>query len=396
MFKKDPIKKIKILRFILSIVALLFIFFLGFSLGVSKNLPTKYELVNKEAKTEKIDFSLFWKVWDYLHNNYLRTLNDKELFYSSIKGLVAGAKDPYSSFLTPKETSIFTEDMEEEFFGVGIEISAQDSKIIIIAPLKDSPAEKAGLKSQDQILAVDQKSTEGASLLEVVSWIRGKQGTEVELLIKRNGWSEPKKFKIRRYKISVESVKTKISDNLAYIQIHQFSEKTYSLVERFAQEILSKKPKGIILDLRQNPGGYFQAAVDITSLFIEKGVIVYEKGKSGQKRAYKTNKDPILKDFKVVILIDNGSASASEIIAGAFKDYGRATLIGEKTFGKGVMQVWETFSDGSSLVLTTAFWLTPKKQEIDKKGIEPDIILQSEKKDCSLKDQVCQKARELL
>jgi len=391
-FKKSP-KRILLLS---GVVLFLLSFVLGFFVGAQRNIPLRYELINKEPKVKKIDFSLFWEVWDKIHYNFLHAADDKNLFYSSIKGLIAGTNDPYSAFLTPKETEMFTENMEEEFYGVGIEIGVRDGKIIVISPLANTPAEKVGLLSGDEIVAVDGKPTENQSLMEVVSWIRGKKGTEVILSIKRKGWREPKDFKIKRAKIENESVKTRLLGDILYIKIVQFSEKTYPLFYQALSQSVNKDLSGVIIDLRQNPGGYFQAAVDIASLFIEKGPIVFEKDKAGNLKDYQATKKPIFKDYSVVILVDSGSASASEILAGALKDYNKAIVIGEKTFGKGVMQSWERFNDGSSLILTTAYWLTPKKHQIDGKGITPDVIIKSEDKSCSDKDKVCQKAIELL
>jgi len=387
----------KFLKFVFILFFILFIFFLGFGLGRgSQSDEISYQLINKEAKVENLDFNLYWQIWDSLHKNFLHAVNDKDLFYSSIKGLVAGTGDPYSAFLDPEETKIFSQDMGEEFSGVGIEVTTKDGKVVIVSPVKGGAAEEAGIKPNDEILSVDGKSVEGHNFMEVISWIRGKEGTQATITIKRSGWPEPKDFKIKRYKITIDSAKWQFFDNIAYIQIIQFSEKTYSLVNQASQEILDRHPQGIILDLRHNPGGYFQASVDIASLFVEKGPLVFEKDKSGQTKAYSAKGKASLKDYKLIVLIDSGSASASEILAGALKDYGRAELLGEKTFGKGVMQTWETFDDGSSMVLTTAFWLTPKRYEIDKKGIQPDIIISSDKTDCSADDKVCQKAKELI
>jgi len=393
-FKKRII--LRVFKVFLFLFSFLFVFILGFGLGISKS-SNYYELINKDlGKPQTLDFSLYWEVWDNIHKYFLNSFSDKNLFYSSIKGLVAGLNDPYSQFLNPDESKIFSQDMEEEFSGIGVELTKKDGKTIVVAPLKGGEAEKSGIKPLDEIVAVNGEPIEGLNLTEVLTLIRGKENTEVVLTIKRQGEEKTRDFKIKRYKIKIESLKWKFFDNIAYIQISQFSEKTKELADKAVKEIIERKPKGIILDLRHNPGGYFESAIDIASLFIENGPIVYERNKEGTERKYEARGDALLKDYKVVVLIDSGSASASEILAGALKDYNKATIVGEKSFGKGVLQNWESFKDGSSLVLTIARWLTPKKAEIDKQGVVPDIKISSEKTDCSLEDKVCFKAKELI
>ncbi len=393
--QKKTLRK-KVLVWTLGILFVALVFSAGFVLGSWSKVSVQYRVINRESPIQDLDFSLFWQVWEKIHSDFLLTVNDKKLFYGSIKGLVEGTGDPYSAFLTPRETKMFAENMEEEFYGVGIEITAQNGKIVIVSPLPGTPAEQAGLLSQDEIVAVDGRSTEGRSLLEVVSWIRGQKGTEVVLTIRREGWEAPREFRIKRAKIEIESVRSRWLGKVLYIQVVQFSDKTFPLFWGKAKEGLNEQTAGLIIDLRQNPGGYFQTAVDIASLFVSKGPIVYERNKKGELKAYNPTQKSLLKDVPVVVLVDRASASASEILAGALKDYQKATIIGERTFGKGVIQSWERLADGSSLILTTAYWLTPKKHKIDKQGIVPDIIIRSDKKDCSAEDKVCQKALELL
>ena len=391
------IRKKIALKIILGILAIAFIFTLGFSAGWGSSSGLKfYQVINKERKVENLDFSLFWKTWDTIHSSYLHQYNNKTLFYSAIKGLVAGLDDPYSAFLDPEETELFSEDMKEEFGGVGIEITMRDNKIVVVSALKDSAAEKTGLKTGDEIVKVDNKDTQNEALMKVLTWIRGEAGTKVKLQINRVGWAEPKEFELTRYNIKIESVKWHFENDLVIIQISQFSDQTTTLVNQAADEILQKKPKGIILDLRNNAGGLLESSVQIASLFIEKGAVVYERDNKKQDKGYEVTGEAKLKDFPLMVLVNNGSASASEILAGALAFYKKGTLIGEKTFGKGVMQSWDSYPDGSSLILTIAYWLTPGKVQIDKKGINPDIIINSDKIDCGNDDAVCQKAKELL
>lgn len=385
------------LKIILIILAVAFVFSLGFSLGWGTSSGLKlYQIINKERKVENLDFALFWRVWDKIRSTYLYKYDDKNLFYSSIKGLVAGLNDPYSSFLDPSETKLFNEDMKEEFGGVGIEITMRDNKIVVVSALKNGVAEKAGIKTGDEIIKVDGKETKGQALMKVLTWIRGEVGTKVKLEINRVGLDEPQEFELTRYNIKIESVKWDINNDVAYVQISQFSEQTTILLNKATEEIIEKKPKGIILDLRNNPGGLFDSSIQIASLFIEKGVVVYERDNKNNDKGYEVTGAAKLKDFPLVVLINNGSASASEILAGALAYYKKGILVGEKTFGKGVMQSWDSFSDGSSLILTVAYWLTPGKIEIDKKGISPDVKIISEKTDCSNEDMVCKKAKEII
>jgi len=400
---KKPAKDLRKLRrklalkISLILITVAFIFTIGFGVGFgSASGINLYQIINKNYSGKTIDFAEFWQVWDAIHNNYLHKFDDKTLFYSSIKGLVSGLNDPYSSFMDPSETKLFTQDMQEQFGGVGIEITAKDNKIVVVSILSDSPAKSVDMKTGDQIVSVDDKATDGHALMEVLSWIRGTAGTKVKLEMNREGWSEPKEFEFTRYNITVQSVNYKIDNNIAYIQITQFSDNTTSLVQKAALDIVAKNPKGIILDLRNNPGGLFDSAVDIASLFIEKGVVVYEQDKNGNNTPVDVKGDAKLKDFPLVILVNGSSASASEILSGALAYYDKGTLVGEKTFGKGVMQSWDSFSDGSSLILTVNYWLTPAKVGIDKQGITPDITIKSDKTDCGNDDVVCKKAKEII
>ena len=252
------------------------------------------------------------------------------------------------------------------------QIGIRNNKFVIIAPLDSSPAQKAGLKSGDGILKINGKEIDGLSLNNVIGQIRGKKGTKVTITILRNNIT--KDYEVTRNLIKVKSVSWELKqDNIAYMKISQFGSDTSALAQKYADEIVAKSPKGIILDLRNNPGGYLDAAVDVSSLFILQGVVVIEEGKDGNRNEYKTTLKPKFSNFKVVVLIDGGSASASEIVAGAISDAKKGILIGEKTFGKGSVQDLEDLKDGSALRLTVAHWLTPTGKQINGVGISPDI-----------------------
>ncbi|OGD57110.1 hypothetical protein A2V71_01595 [Candidatus Berkelbacteria bacterium RBG_13_40_8] len=369
----------KLPKIIFLIVFALFFYFLGYLVG-HKNLifeqHYKPVIANKELmKPRSVDFGIFWEAWDKVMENYVGSPDPQKMVYGAVAGMVEALGDPYSAFMEPGATKTFLEDLSGEISGIGAEIDLRDGKLLIISPLADSPAEKAGLKPQDQILKINDEVTDNMTLEEAISKIRGKAGSKVTLTIMRSDWKEPQQIEITREKIQIKSVKWEMKpDNIAYIQINQFGDDTTDLMKQAVQEINAKNPRAIILDLRSNPGGYLDSAIDVGSLFIPKGsVVVKEKDKNGQINEEKTTLDPILEKYKIIVLINGGSASASEIVAGALRDAGRATLVGEKTFGKGSVQNLEELSGGATLRITTAEWLTPKGRAIDETGLAPDI-----------------------
>lgn len=370
------------------IIVFAFIFFaFGYVTGhqnlvFEKNLKPK--VINTELlKPRSVDFSLFWETWNKINSEYVGTPDYQNMVNGAVKGMVDGLGDPYSSFMTSSETKSFMEDLSGEISGIGAQIDSKDGKLMVVAPLADSPAEKAGLKPQDLILKINDESTENLPLDQAISKIRGDAGSQVKLLIMRNGWVEPKEFNITRAKITIKSVKWEMKpDNIAYISVSQFGDDTDDLMNQAAKDIDSKNPKAIILDLRSNPGGYLESAVKMTGLFVDKGsVAVKEKDKNGDIKEEKTTNDPILKKYKVIVLIDGGSASASEIVAGALQDLRGVTLIGTKTFGKGSVQNLEEIKGGATLRITIAKWLTPNDRAIDGVGIEPSIKVELTEED---------------
>ena len=356
-------------------------YFAGYLIGhknfvFEKNYHPK--LVNLELKKPpEVDFSIFWKTWQMVADKYVGAYSTQKLVYGAIKGMVEALGDPYSTFLEPSENQRLLEDLSGEVEGIGAELSEKDGKIIVITPLVDSPAWKAGLKAQDQILGIDGEDASTMTLDQAVSKIRGQAGTEVTLLIDRQGFISPQEIKIQRERIVVSSVKWEMLGEIGYLKIIQFGDDTSSLAQKAAKEIALKKPKAVILDLRNNPGGYLDASIDVASLFVPNGsVIVKEEYKDGHQDELKTTLEGILKDDKVIVLINEGSASASEIVAGALQDLRGATLVGKKTFGKGTVQELEDIDTEAFLRLTVAKWLTPKDKAIDKEGIKPDIEIE--------------------
>ncbi len=322
-----------------------------------------------------VDFDLYWELWDDLKQKYVDKdgLNDKKMFYGSLAGLAASLGDPYTTFMNPQEYKEFEDGMAGTFEGIGAEVGIKDDIITVVAPLSGMPAENAGIKAGDRILAVNGTSTLGMSVNEAVNMIRGPKGSKVTLTIYRKGFKETKDYDIIRDVIYVKSVKTTMrEDGIFVIEVGSFNDDTNDLFSQAVTEALSKTPKGIILDLRSNPGGYLDGAIDMASEWVSNGPVVKERLSDGSEDSYNAVGLPRLKGYKTVVLVDGGSASASEIVAGALQDYGAAKLIGTKTFGKGSVQSMEKLSDGSSLKVTVAKWLTPNGRSINDEGIEPD------------------------
>jgi len=373
-------------KYYLFLLLILVVFVGGYILGRQTNpvldvkiKDTNGQVYNKDAKpaflSKNLDFELFWETWDIIRENYLRQpVNETEMLYGAMAGSVASLGDPHTVFFDPETTQKFTDELNGTFDGIGAEIAMKNDRVTVVAPLPDSPAEKAGLLPGDKIYAIDGEDTTGVSLDYAVSKIRGPQGTEVVLTISRDGWTEVKEIKITRNKIKIESVKwTMLKDNVAHLELRYFNEDTSAAFAKAVMEIVDKNPRGIIFDLRNNPGGFLDTAIEVASEWIEEGPVTFERTADGKLKEHDAIGQARLKDFFTVVLVNEGSASGSEIVAGALKDYGLATLIGEKTFGKGSVQTLFSLRDGSSIKLTIAEWLTPHENTIDKEGIEPDI-----------------------
>lgn len=372
-------KKYKGLVIILLAVIVFGSFGSGFYLGKNKQSASKQLALSDQTTTateDNFDFNLYWEAWDALRSNfvYKNKIKDKDMFYGSIKGLAGAMNDPYTVFMTPTETKEFSNDMAGTFEGVGAEVGMRNELITIIAPLAGMPAEKAGVKAGDKIYAIDGKSTIGMTVDEAVKAIRGKKGTIVTLTLIRDKENTPREIKIERGIIVVKSVAvTYRSDGIAVIKVSNFNDDTTDLFNKAVKEILVKKPKGIILDLRNNPGGYLDTAVSMASEWVKAGPVVLEQFGDGKRNEYNALGNPRLGDYKTVVLVNGGSASASEIVAGALRDYKKATLMGEKTYGKGSVQTIQDLSDGSSIKITIATWMTPNGDFINEKGLLPQV-----------------------
>lgn len=340
----------------------------------------KKEIIDKsdtKITSTDINFNLFWQVWETLTKQAVeQPISEKDLFYGALAGMTASIGDPYSIFLNPEQTKEFNNDINGTFDGIGAEIDIKDDNLIIVSPLPKSPAESAGLLPNDRILAINDIDTKNLSIDAAIKQIRGEKGTNVKLTILRNEL-ETKEYNIIRDTIKIESVEVTMKSfndkKLAKIKINSFNPDTSKIFNEEIQDILLEKPDGIILDLRNNAGGLLSESVEVASAFIKSGNIVVEKSNNNQQKEYKANGNAQLEGYKVVVLINNSSASAAEIVAGALQDAGVATLVGETSFGKGSVQDYQQFADGSSLKLTVAYWYTPKMRCINKEGITPDF-----------------------
>jgi len=376
----------------------------GYRLSQPRFLDFKIDRTQPAGK-ENIDMSLFWKVWDMLGTSYYdkSKLNPGKMVEGAISGMVASLGDPYTVYLPPEENKVVEEDLEGSFGGVGIQIGFKGKQMAVIAPLPNTPAEKAGVKAGDFILAIkDEKkkidrSTGDLSLPEAVQLIRGEPGSEVTLTLLRDGKEEPLEVKLTRADIAVPSVVLSFEGEkkeIAYLQLLKFGGETDTEWTKVVSQITAGQIKGIVLDLRNNPGGYLQEAVDIAGDFLPKGTVAVYQEVNGNKEGLKTSRSPRLQNYPVVILVNEGSASASEILAGALRDELGIKIIGEKTFGKGTIQEPRTVNGGAGLHITIAKWLTPKGEWVNEKGLTPDIEIENDP--ATTKDEQLEKAIEIL
>ncbi|OIP03605.1 hypothetical protein AUK18_01625 [Candidatus Beckwithbacteria bacterium CG2_30_44_31] len=372
----------------------------GFRLGNDK--------IEKSLDKSEIDLGLFWQVWDKLGESYLikENLKPKEMVWGAIKGMTASLGDPYTVFLPPEDNQSTKEELNGAFEGVGIELGFKDKTLIVVAPLAGMPAEAAGIKAGDYIFHIKDElkgadtETTDMSLPEAVKLIRGKKGTEVALTVLHEGETETKVIKLKRDTIVIKSVALEWQGegkNAAWLKLSRFGDRTQSEWDEAVSEILKHNQlKGIILDLRNNPGGYLNGAVALASEFLKPGLIVVkQESAKGETETFSVTKAGRLLTQPLVVLVNKGSASSSEILSGALRDNQRAKLIGEKTFGKGTIQEALDVAEGAGLHVTTAKWLLPLGQWVNEtKGITPEIEVQDDK--TTAKDEVMEKALENL
>jgi len=393
MSQPKPILSI-IQKFILAIILIVISGNIGYRMG-QKNLSLsdlqikKVLVKSSPPPNQNVDFTLFWSVWDKLEQKYLdkTKFDPQKMVYGAIQGMVASLGDPYTLFLPPKENNDFKTDLAGSFEGIGAQLGIKDEKIVVISPLKGHPAEKAGIKSGDFIVKVNDEETIGWTVPQAVTKIRGAKGTTVKLSIARESLALPFEVNVTRDTIIVKSVEYETKNlqsdcktdcaKVGYLKLSRFGDQTNDewnkAVTLAKKDLPDANFRGVILDLRNNPGGYFQSSIYVASEFIKSGIVVIQENSDSTKETFSVNRLGSLLNTKLVVLINQGSASAAEIVAGALRDNNRGQLVGEKTFGKGSVQTPEDLPDGSGLHITTARWIMPKGEWINGTGIKPDI-----------------------
>ncbi len=373
------------------ITAVIALFYIGFLVGNIQGMRSSVpvgepHVVNQgdlsQIFVDDIDFLQFWQVWNLIKDNYVeRPISEADLFYGALEGMLSGLGDPYSIYFDPEAADQFNADLGGTFYGIGAEIGLAEAYlseqyIEVVQPLAGSPAEFAGISAGDLILAVNGESTDGWSVTEAVMAIRGDIDTPVVLTIARAGVESSFDIEIIRGEITIDSVEWEIRDDgIAVIDIYMFNEDTVPLFQEAAQEILEAGVDDLVIDLRNNPGGLLGAAISVASYWVDGDIVVIERVQGVETSLY-ANGAARFANMNTVVLVNGGSASGSEILAGALQDYGSATLIGEQTFGKGSVQEFHTFDDGSAVKITVAEWLTPFGRSINAIGIIPDIIVE--------------------
>lgn len=355
--------------------------------SVAPNIVRRFVETPKSEVVDAADFGKFWEVWKRLEKSYVdpTKLDYAQMTWGAMEGLAQSLGDPYTQYLPPKENKAANEDLNGSFFGVGIELGYKEGTLAVVSPINNSPAEKVGVRAGDLILKIRDEAksldvdTRGMSLPTAVSHIRGDKGTEVVLTLYRDGEAKEFEVSIIRDEIVVPSVELsfveKNGQSYAHLQLHRFGGRTDREWGEKVNEIIAKRPAGVVLDLRNNPGGYLDGAVYVASEFLSSGVIVKQEGrKSGE--TYSVNRNGSLISVPLVVLINKGSASASEIVAGALQDNKRAKIVGEQSFGKGTVQEVQDLSDGSSLHVTVAKWILPSGSWIGEKGVTPDMVVE--------------------
>lgn len=397
-------KKIFLTVVILTIVVS--IFFVGYFVGIKKQqqitLAQKLPINTEVGKPQNADFKIFWDVWNKINQKYVDGSgpSDQTKIYGAISGLVASLGDPYSVFFPPKESKYFNSEIRGNFEGVGMEVGMRDKTLTVIAPLKGTPAQRAGVRAGDKIIKIDGTITAGLSVDKSVDLIRGKKGTTVTLMVIRKDSEKPIEIKIIRDTINIPTIKTETrKDGIFVITLYSFTADSANLFRGAIKEFVKSRDSKLIIDLRNNPGGYMESAIDMASWFLPSGkIVVEEKTRDKKIKKYRSKGYNIFnKNLKVVILINQGSASAAEILSGALSEQGVATLVGTRSFGKGSVQELLPITSGTSLKITIAKWLTPKGISISKNGLTPDVKVEFTKKDFKAgKDPQLEKAVEIL
>lgn len=398
--------KRKLIKITITILSIVVIFGTGFFLGLNKHMQAEElkAFLGKENSLEtQADFAPFWKVWNAIDQKYpdASKITNEDRVFGAISGLVESLDDPYSQFFEPEEAKSFKEEISGNFSGIGTEVGIKDGMLTVIAPLVNTPAYKAGILSGDKILKIDDKITTGLSLDEAIKLIRGEKGTQVVLTVLHLGEKTPIEIKIIRDIINIPTIDTKIEkDKIFVISVYNFSANSANLFRNAIRKFTGAKTNKLIIDLRGNPGGYLSAAIDMASWFLPGGKTVAIEDFGGEKdqKLYRSSGYNIFNDkLRLVILIDEGSASASEILAGALRDHKRAIIVGAQSYGKGSVQEVISVTPTTLFKITVAKWLTPLGKSINDKGLTPDYEIKNVKIDLEAgKDAQMEKAFEIL
>lgn len=393
---------------LLTLTLILLSFLIGWHLGNRGTPPENARPTinftlsnNTPPQNVNLDFKLFWDVWNLVSRSYVdkAAVDPQKMYFGAIQGMVSSLGDPYTVFLPPSSQKASKEELGGSFEGVGIQLGFnKDKRLTVIAPLKDTPADKADIKPGDMIIKIGDKDTTNVSLPEAVELIRGPRGTEIALEIYREGEKSTRNFTLKRDTIVVKSVEMEVKTTpkgkkITVIKLARFGEKTFDEWDAIISSVLSSSPEGVVLDIRNNPGGFLEGAVYIASEFLNSGNVVIQEDGEGNRQTPPVDRIGKLTKLPLVVLINKGSASASEIVAGALQDSKRARLIGESSFGKGTIQSTQDLPDGTGIHITTAKWLTPNGHWIHNIGLTPDIVVSSG--DDETKDPQLDKALEL-
>lgn len=369
---------------LLALLLAMTIFVAGFGVG-RYVMPSRERLVDDVAAKYEAQFRIFWEAWRIIEDEFYseKGLDYQAMIYGAVRGMVASLGDPHTAFLTPAQADLLTQDLQGSFGGIGVTISAtEDGYLQVVRLLPGGPAEDSTLKPGDTILEVDGTSIKGMDMMQAISLIRGPEGTVVRLLVRHVADGSLEEVVFTRARIQIPTVESKMLDNdIAYLRLWEFNDRAASLVRERLQSLLESDPRGLILDLRGNPGGYLHIVEEIANEFIPEGLLLIERSSDGQEIRHQASGRGIATSIPLVVLVDGGSASASEILAGAIQDQKRGILIGEHTYGKGSVQITERLSDRSGLSVTIRRWYTPADRAIDGTGLTPDIEVEITQED---------------
>ena len=359
----------------IGLVALIVAFNSGYVLGQSPAAPIQIFPSSSVSSEADAAFAPFWEVYDLVQTRYYeQPVDDNVLAEGAINGLLAALDDPHTRYLSPQDEVAERQGFDGEITGIGIEVTSEEGFISVVSPIEGTPAYEAGLQPGDILREADGVDLAGMSIMEAASLIRGPVGTTVTLLIEREG--ETFEVEIKRDVIEIDSVRGEIlEENLAYVRLSQFGTRSADELGEVLAELLAQEPDGLILDLRRNPGGGLETVIDIADEFLPESKVLIQEFADGIERAYNASDKGVAEEIPLVVLIDEGSASASEVLAGAIRDNERGILIGQTTFGKGTIQTWQELSNGGGVRITFARWLTPAETWVHEAGLEPDITV---------------------